>query len=155
MYCNTSSSVIVNKCISTPFNISRGVRQSCSLSPLLYVLIFEPFLRKLTLDQTIHGLSLPGSCSELKYTAFADDVKTFFIDDSSVRSTFNLCHEYSEVSGSKLNLHKCKGMFLAKWSTSSDPLGISLVHDQLKNYDKYFSRVNQFYKLGCPITETF
>ena len=37
LYTDISSSVIVNNHISDTFEIKRGVREGCSLSPLLYV----------------------------------------------------------------------------------------------------------------------
>ena len=46
-YTNISASVIVNNHISDSFPILRGVRQGCSLSPLLYVLCFEPSANKI------------------------------------------------------------------------------------------------------------
>jgi len=78
LYTDIHSSVIVNKYISSTFSVTRSVRQGCSLSPLLYVLILEPFLRKLSTDSNIIGLHVPGNSAELKYTAFADDVNAFF-----------------------------------------------------------------------------
>ena len=40
-YSNVRSSVNVNGYLSQPFSLSRGVRQACPLSPLLYVLVFN------------------------------------------------------------------------------------------------------------------
>ena len=42
--------------ILEPFRVNRGVRQDDLLSPLLYVLAFEPFLR--SLDKNLMGIAL-------------------------------------------------------------------------------------------------
>ena len=62
-YNNVSSSVNVNGYISNSFNLSRGVRQGCPLSPLLYVLVAEVLACNIRFNGVISGLSLPGSSS--------------------------------------------------------------------------------------------
>lgn len=46
LYNDVCSSVIVNNHISDPITLHRGLRQGCSLSPLLYVLCLKPFAIK-------------------------------------------------------------------------------------------------------------
>ena len=67
LYTDISSSVIVNNFISEPFSLKRGVRQGCSLSPLLYVICLEPFANKIRNLDEIKGLKLPGSNLEAKF----------------------------------------------------------------------------------------
>ena len=73
LYRNTSSSVIVNFTISEPFDLSRGIRQGCSFSPLLYVLLLEPFARKVRQDNEIIGVKLPGTSDRVKIILYVDD----------------------------------------------------------------------------------
>lgn len=128
LYTDISSSVIVNNFISPSFSVRRGVRQGCSLSPLLYVLCFEPFAQKIrTLDE-IKGLKLPGSKSELKLSIYADDSTGIFTTKSSMQKYFYWIDLFGRVSGSKINLGKSKGMYLGKWKDRSDhPFGISWI----------------------------
>jgi hypothetical protein len=72
LYHDLNSCIIVNKFISQPVKISRSVKQGCSLSPLLYVLCLEPFVRKVCKDKEIEGLKLPGSPDQCKISVFAD-----------------------------------------------------------------------------------
>ena len=60
-YHRVQSSVNVNGCLSSFFGLSRGVRQGCPLSPLLYVLDSEVIAVNIRCNRRISGLCLPGS----------------------------------------------------------------------------------------------
>ena len=126
LYTDISSSVIVNNYISDPFPLTRGVKQGCSLSPLLYVLALEPFARKVRADEDISGVRLPGSMEQVKISLYADDSNGICTDDKSIGKLLYWCELYGRASGAKLNKSKTKGLFLGKWKSRSDhPFGIS------------------------------
>ena len=133
LYTDLSSSVIVNSFISNPVNVTRSVKQGCSLSPILYVLCLEPFIRKVCLDNEIKGLNLPGSNLECKISAFADDSTGVLTDDKSIEKFLYLMKLYGKGSGSKLNVDKTKGMWLGGWKNRKEnfKFGINFV-DKLK-----------------------
>ena len=83
-YTNISSSVIVKNYISETFPLSRGVRQGCSLSPLLYILCFEPFANKIRNLDEIKGLIMSGTNLEVKQTIYADDDTAILTSETSV-----------------------------------------------------------------------
>ena len=56
--------------ISNAFRIERGVRQGDPLSPLLYILAFEPLLN--LIDREIAGIKIKNH--SFKYVAYADDL---------------------------------------------------------------------------------
>jgi len=85
LYHDLTSCIIVNNFISQPVKISRSVKQRCSLSPLLYVLCLEPFIRKVCNDNDIKGLKLPGSPEECKISAFAEDSTGILTTDNSIK----------------------------------------------------------------------
>ena len=58
-YTGIQSAVIVNGYISEFFSLSRGVRQGCPLSPLLYVLIAEVLACNIRACPAIRGPTLP------------------------------------------------------------------------------------------------
>ena len=132
LYTNIHASVIVNNFISSPFDIQRGVKQGCALSPLLYVLCLEPFANQVRLDPNIQGISLPGSNVTSKMVFYADDSNGTLSNTESVRNILKLCKLFGKASGSKLNMTKTKGMYLGKWKSREDhPFGISWI-DSMK-----------------------
>ena len=62
-YYNSCSAVNVNGYISSFFSLSRGVRQGCPLSPLIYILVPEVLACNLRASSSISGLLLPHSPS--------------------------------------------------------------------------------------------
>ena len=60
-YNGVQSAVIVNGYWSGYFSLSRGVRQGCPLSPLLYVLVSQVLAVNNRANPAITGLSLPGA----------------------------------------------------------------------------------------------
>ena len=61
LYTDIFSKILINGHLSDPFLLSKGVRQGCPLSPLLYVLFIEPFVVSIMKDSRIGGLIVPGS----------------------------------------------------------------------------------------------
>ena len=60
-YTNIESAVVANGWTSTFFRPSRGARQGCPLSPLLYVLCIEILAVNIRTSPNITGVCLPGS----------------------------------------------------------------------------------------------
>ncbi|PIK34552.1 hypothetical protein BSL78_28626 [Apostichopus japonicus] len=73
LYEESFSSVIVNGFCSEVFNVERGVRQGCPLSPLLYVLFSESLSRLLERDSKLVPFVVPGG-AKVKCAQYADDV---------------------------------------------------------------------------------
>ena len=103
-YNNVSSSVNVNGYISNSFKLSRGVRQGCPLSPLLYVLVAEVLACNIRSNVVISGLSLPGSSSSLPVvSAYADDTTLVVSSVPAILTVFDVYSLYERGSGAKLN----------------------------------------------------
>ena len=135
LYSNITSCIICNGHISEPFGLSRGVRQGCPLSPILYILAIEPLAAAIRADKRIRGLKLPAGV-EVKLSMYADDATLILSDDRSIVKCFQLVNRYERASGASLNPQKTKGVFLGRhkyrldgpvdinWGTSVKIIGI-------------------------------
>ena len=121
-YTEVSSAVSVNGYLSSFFSLSRGVRQGCPLSPLLYVLVSEVLAVNIRANPRIEGLTLPGSSSPLSpISQYADDTSLVVVSDASIRAIFDVYAIYEKGSGAKLNQSKSKGLWLGGWAGRLDP----------------------------------
>jgi len=143
LYTSCQSRVEVNGFLSEPFPVTRGVRQGCSLSPLLYVICIEAFARRIRSDPHIRGLRLPTVREELKITQYADDSTLVLTDWSSPRKAFLVAELYGLASGARLNVDKCQGLFLGSWRGNAyRPLPILWKSDWLKCYGIFLGNDN-------------
>lgn len=127
LYSNIRSAVLVNGYISSPFWPSRGVRQGCPLSPLLYVISIEVLAANLRSHPSIVGLTLPGSPDPLPVLSlYADDTSVISTSDDATLAVFSTYEKFEKGTGSKLNLSKCEGLWLGAWRDRSDsPVSIA------------------------------
>ena len=103
--------------LSDAFPVSRGVRQGCPLSPLLYVLVAETMACSVRADAGIDGFPLPCSNRRIKISQYADDTTVLVCSDLSLVALFQLFERYERASGARLNLRKCWGLLLGPWRT--------------------------------------
>ena len=121
-YTGVQSAVNVNGYLSSFFSLSRGVRQGCPLSPLLYVLVTEVLEVNIHANPRIKGLTLPGRSQALSpISQYAHDTSLVVITDDSIVACFETYDLYEKGSGSKLNLSKSKGLWLGPWRDRVDP----------------------------------
>ena len=131
LYTEISSAVIVNGHISQIFPITRGVRQGCAISPLLYVLSMEPFACKIRRSPTFRGLNIPGCIEEARISQYADDTTLICTNLHSIGEALDLCTYFGTASGAKLNKDKTCGMWLGGWKHRTDtPFNIQWVQEK-------------------------
>ena len=106
-YIGAKSCVLNNGFTTDFFDIERGVRQGCPLSPYLLIIAIELLSQNISRNQNIKGITIENV--EIKNTLFADDA-TFVTDGSkaSFENLINTLDEFEKISGLKLNNSKCK-----------------------------------------------
>ena len=121
-YTGVQIAVKFNGYRSSFFCLSRGVRQGCPLSPLLYVLYAEVLACNIRANRRIIGLSLPDGVSPLPVVSqYADDTSLIVVSDDPIKAVFDNYAVFELGSGSNLNLSKSKGLWLGGWSGRLDP----------------------------------
>jgi len=89
------------------FQIGKGVRQACILSPWLFNLYAEYIMQNTGLDEAQAGIKFAGrNINNLRY---ADDT-TLMAESRELKSLLMKVKEESEKAGLKLNIQKTKIM---------------------------------------------
>ena len=134
LYTNIRSCVFVNGYSTSVFYPSRGVRQGCPLSPLLYVLTMEVLASNLRCHPDFVGLSLPGISSLLPVVSlYGYDTSAIVSSDPGIKAVFDIYSLFEKASGSRLNLGKCKGLWLGSWRGRLDsPVAIDWSNKMIK-----------------------
>lgn len=111
LYQNPSARIKVNGTLSDKVMISNGTRQGCPLSPLLFILSLEPFIRKVNRNESISGFKVDDKI--YKIAAYADDLLFFLTKPHTTIP--NLMEEfttYGFISNLKINYSKSEAMNL-------------------------------------------
>ena len=121
LYTDIRSAVLINGYVSESFWPSRGVRQGCPLSPLLYVISIEVLAANLRANRLIEGIKLPRIPDPLPVLSlYADDTSVISSSDDATKAVFETYEKFEKGTGSKLNLSKCEGLWLGAWRHRSD-----------------------------------
>ena len=107
LYKDVESAVVNGGYSTNYFKVSRGVRQGCSLSPLLFVLGVEVLAQKIRQSASCQGIKLPKSV-EAKISQFADDTALICRDENALRENLNVLNKFNDISGLKLNKKNLK-----------------------------------------------
>ncbi len=134
--------------ISDAFKLTRGVRQGCPVSALLFVLCVEVLACQIRQNANIKGLNLDSEGNKnIKITQYADDATLFIQNTNEMKEVIRCLNLFGRVSGTKLNLMKCEGLWLGaskhrqhnctmfnmRWPTEPIRyLGIFIGHDTAK-----------------------
>lgn len=97
MYTNITSCVTNNGFSSEFFQLSRGVRQGCPMSPYLFILCVELLAIAIRENDHIQGITLGGiTC---KVSQLADDTSCFVKDIASAKELLRVLGNFGQCSG--------------------------------------------------------
>ena len=143
--------------------MGRSCRQGDPISPYLFILCAEILALKIRQDPGVSGFKI-GNWQH-KLDMYADDL-TCYLDGSenSLRSVISILDEFRDISGLKINLGKCKAVWIGRnrfsnlvlcpdlkliWSDTFTLLGIEFDSDLAKmdtNFKKKVDIVENIYK---------
>ena len=92
----------------TGFQIGKGVRQACILSPCLFNFYAGYIMRNTGLEETQAGIKIAGR--NINNVRFSDDTTLMAENDEEVKSLLMKVKEESEKVGLKLTIQKTKIM---------------------------------------------
>ncbi len=103
-----------NGWISQSFQLSRGIRQGCPVSALLFIVTMEIMALNIKQSNSIKGIeiSLYGKTNNVKIKQYADDSILFLRDLDQIDHALDVMNTFRSVSGLKLNLNKTEGLGL-------------------------------------------
>ena len=106
LYADQEATVRTEHETTDSFQLGKGVRQGCILSPCLFNLYAEYIMRNAGLDEAQAGIKIAGrNINNLRY---ADDT-TFMAESEELKSLLKVKEETEKV-GLKLNVQKTKIM---------------------------------------------
>ncbi|KAM7402819.1 hypothetical protein PAMP_018030 [Pampus punctatissimus] len=109
LYSSPMAAVRTNSNISALFNLQRGTRQGCPLSPLLFALAIEPLALAIRKDINIEGI-IRGDL-ECKISLYADDLLLYIRNPlDSLPHILDTLDTFGRISGYKINLQKSELM---------------------------------------------
>jgi len=145
-----------NGYLSNYFELSRGIRQGCPISALLFILSVELLAIKIRTCSNLKGFDFNVNEKPVKISQYADDATLFINNKEELCTVLNVISEFGHLSGTKLNLSKSEGFWLGrekhkqlncnlfgiKWPPVLRCLGIYVGYDQALN-----EKFNWLYKL--------
>jgi hypothetical protein len=141
LYRNISSRYIVNNYVGQPVSLERGVRQGCSLSPLLFVIAMESLGATLRQDIHFQGMCIQGIEKPVKVSQYCDDTTVFVGHDQDFDRLNVILQSFQRASGLKINKDKSVGLFLGPWKTRTDqPMDITWTSNSIKILGIHFSK---------------
>ena len=106
LYAGQEATVRTGHATTDWFQIGKGVRQSCILSPCLFNFYADYIMRNAGLEETQAGIKIAGrNINNLRY---ADDTTLMAESEEELKSLLMKAKEESEKVGLKLNIQKTK-----------------------------------------------
>lgn len=107
IYLKQLAAIKINNDTFEYFKISKGMRQGCPLSPLLFIMAIEFLLIRVREEQNIKGLKIKEH--QYKIRAFMEDL-VFILEEplTSIPNTIQVIEEFKKIAGFYLNQNKCK-----------------------------------------------
>ena len=138
LYTDIQACVSNNGYLSQYFKLSRGIRQGCPISALLFILVAEILAEKVRDNKSIKGISI--NHEECKLCQLADDTTLFLSDTKAITQAISTLERFQCYSGLKINKEK----------TVIIPLGINRkkVIKLSKELQKLTINYNAFKTLG-------
>lgn len=129
--------VVHNGKLTEAFDVTTGVRQGCLLSPLIFIVVMDAIMLKITMN---NGIRLPGT-ETLNDLDFADDICLLSESHINMQTNLTTLQQTAEKAGLKINRKKTEEMRVCNNSDTPTTLEGQVIE-----------RVEKFCYLGSFIT---
>ena len=117
---NITRQLILPSAWSHPIQLSRGVAQGCPLSPILFNITVDPWLRAMDADPHWEGLRVTKHES-VKVLAFADDTVLGLASSQDLIRALDWLERFQKTAGAQINWNKSTLWGLGPWRHSPPP----------------------------------
>ena len=141
LYTDIQTCVMNNGWVSEMFKNTRGIRQGCPLSALLFVLSVEIMASRLRNNKDIKGfqIKIDEKTHSIKISQLADDTTLFCTSKEEIYIAFNEIETFGSFSGLLMNKNKTGGIWVGKLKHSKDKIqGIKWCEKPIKTLGVYF-----------------
>ena len=128
LYKDIKSSVKINGHLTPFFPITRGVRQGCPISMMLYVIVAEPLNNLIKSQPNIKGIVINDNFKSLLFQ-HADDTSITVQDTQSVESIFHTVNTFCLGTGAKVNIEKSEVLCKASQTDLTFNIPVTLNKD--------------------------
>ncbi len=111
LYSEPKCCAINNGHYSQFFTLSRGIRQGCPISALLFLLVVEVMAIHIRNNSSIKGIKYSDS-EQMVISQFADDTTLFLSDTESLTTCLTFIEKFGDSSGLKLNKEKSEAFWI-------------------------------------------
>ena len=122
LYTNPAFRLKNNGWISKTCKMTRGIRQGCPISALLYIFVAEILAKKIKDNNSIRGFKKCNMEKEIKNIQHADDLTVALKDTLSLKNAIETIHKFSAHAGSKINIAKTECILLGNLKGLYDEL---------------------------------
>ena len=167
LYKNPECVIKNNGYLSDTINLSRGIRQGCAISAMIFILVVEILSIKLKQNNNIKGISIRkpnGVLHEQLLSQYADDMSLSLEDETRIAPAVKTIEDFTSVAGPKLNLSKTEGLWIGtlKYKQNDEyyhgilfpnkpirALGVYIGHNEADCYEMNWARkINTIQKLA-------
>ena len=132
LYQQPQACVLNNGHATNFFTISRGIRQGCPISALLFILVAEIMSINLKRNNKIQGIQIRQK--EILISQLADDTTLFLRNKDSLVETFSVLNHFHKCAGLKLNKAKTEAIVLGQGNDIDlNIYGINTVKSTIKS----------------------
>jgi len=106
LYEKAETAIIINGVVSSPFNVTRGVRQGDPLSCLLFNLAIEPLACLLRNSPNLQGYSIPSVTQKIIVSLYADNTTIYLSKMDSYSELLEILMKWCTARSAKFNIER-------------------------------------------------